>query len=331
MTAVRLLPIVIFAATSLLLFKGIGLVTQGGYVLLGTTTAEAAGGGGHGGGGDKADAGGEATLVEHSLTDTTHTAADQSPTLSLAPEPAAGGDGHGGAAAGDGEAPVTAEAACIPADAAADSHGGEAAAGDHGGEPGADGEHAAEAAVICPPEPEMPLTADGDAIPMMQDAEGNLVPFSAGTGSEAVLVERLGERRADLETREAEMATRLALIEAAEQRLNEKTALLEKLQTQIDGLVDQNSSSDSEQFKGLIATYEAMKPKDAANILNELDLNTLLRVAKGISPRKMAPIMAKMNPKKAKDLTAALAMAPVEPTVAVTESDIASLPQIVGQ
>ena len=321
MRSVRLLPIVIFATASLLVFKGIGLVTQGGYVLVGTTTAEAAGGGG----GEKADAGGEATLVEHSLTDTTKTADDKSPTLSLSPEPAAAGYGAGDAASGDtaekGEVAVAAEAACIPADAAADSHGGEAAA---------DGEHA-EAAVICPPEPEMPVTAEGDAIPMMQDGEGKLVPFSAGTGSEAVLVERLGERRADLETREAEMATRLALIEAAEQRLNEKTALLEKLQTQIDGLVDQNSSSDSEQFKGLIATYEAMKPKDAANILNELDLNTLLRVAKGISPRKMAPIMAKMNPKKAKDLTAALAMAPVEPTVAVTEADIANLPQIVGQ
>ena len=43
--SVRLLPIVILAAVALLVFKGIGLVTNGGYVLLGTTTVEAAGGG----------------------------------------------------------------------------------------------------------------------------------------------------------------------------------------------------------------------------------------------------------------------------------------------
>ena len=43
----RLLPVVIAAATALLLFKGIGLVTTGGYVLTGTGSAVAAGGGGH--------------------------------------------------------------------------------------------------------------------------------------------------------------------------------------------------------------------------------------------------------------------------------------------
>ena len=38
----RLLPVVIFAALALLVFKGIGLVTSGGYVLTGTQTAVAA-------------------------------------------------------------------------------------------------------------------------------------------------------------------------------------------------------------------------------------------------------------------------------------------------
>ena len=36
MRSIRLLPIVIFAALALLVFKGIGLVTNGGYVLTGT-------------------------------------------------------------------------------------------------------------------------------------------------------------------------------------------------------------------------------------------------------------------------------------------------------
>jgi len=35
--SIRLLPVVIFAALALLVFKGIGLVTNGGYVLTGTT------------------------------------------------------------------------------------------------------------------------------------------------------------------------------------------------------------------------------------------------------------------------------------------------------
>ena len=62
-----------------------------------------------------------------------------------------------------------------------------------------------------------------------------------------------------------------------------------------------------------------------------LDMNTLLRVSRAMNPRKMAPIMAKMEPVKAKDLTASMAVTPAEPTVAVTSEDLAALPQIVGQ
>lgn len=309
MKTVRLLPIVIFAAAALLLFKGVGLVTQGGYVLVGSTAVMAAGGGGgHGGGGGAAEGeGGEATLSEHAVTDAAPTLDDSSPTMPGTPVPVVG---ETEVAA---PAPVEAEAAavaCVPV-------GVDIPAGSGG--------------VQCEPPVQIPTTPEGDALPMSQTAEGQLVPFSTGTGSEAAVIERLGERRTELEAREQELETRMALLDAAEQRLKEKTAVLEQLQTRIDGLVDQNGAAEDEQFKGLVAMYEAMKPKQAAAILSELDLNTLLRLARGISPRKMAPILAAMDPKKAKDLTAAMAMMPVEPTVAITDEDIANLPQIVGQ
>jgi flagellar motility protein MotE (MotC chaperone) len=77
--------------------------------------------------------------------------------------------------------------------------------------------------------------------------------------------------------------------------------------------------------------YETMKPKDAAAILDQLEMSVLLRVARGINPRKMAPIMAKMNPAKAMELTAGLAVDQVEPTIEMTAEDLTALPQIVGQ
>ena len=40
MRSVRLLPVVIFAAVALLLFKGVGLITNGGYVLVGKQQIE---------------------------------------------------------------------------------------------------------------------------------------------------------------------------------------------------------------------------------------------------------------------------------------------------
>ena len=66
-------------------------------------------------------------------------------------------------------------------------------------------------------------------------------------------------------------------------------------------------------------------------IFDQLQMEVLLRVARGINPRKMAPIMAKMDPTKAKELTAGLAIDQVEPTIELTSEDLSALPQIVGQ
>lgn len=345
MKTIRLLPIVIFAAAALLVFKGIGLVTNGGYVLIGTSTVQAAGGGGgHSGGGSKggeapAEGGdGSATLTDHTMSDSSPTAEDSSPTMSLEDE-AAAGDGHGGKAAAKGdasaehgseEAPAGDEAvACPPVDATAATTDGAAASTDAA--PAADAEgHSSDAAAADPCEPAQ-VTAEGDAIPMMMGPEGKLIPVAGSESSEAAVLERLGERRTELDKREEELALRMALVDAAEKRINEKSALLEQMQGAIDSSVDQAKSGEEAQFKSVVAMYETMKPKEAAAIFNELDINTLLRVAVAMNPRKMAPIMAKMDPIKAKDLTTAMAIAPTEPTVAVTAEDIAALPQIVGQ
>jgi flagellar motility protein MotE (MotC chaperone) len=50
-----------------------------------------------------------------------------------------------------------------------------------------------------------------------------------------------------------------------------------------------------------------MKPKDAARIFEELEMDTLLPVTERMNERKLAPVMAEMNPAKAKDITEQLA------------------------
>ena len=53
--------------------------------------------------------------------------------------------------------------------------------------------------------------------------------------------------------------------------------------------------------------YENMKPKDAARIFEELDMAVLLDVIERMKERKTAPILAQMNPKRAKAITLELA------------------------
>ena len=56
-----------------------------------------------------------------------------------------------------------------------------------------------------------------------------------------------------------------------------------------------------------LSSVDPMKqPKDAARIFGELDINTLLKVAERMKEKKLAPIMAKMNPDRAKEMTVAL-------------------------
>ncbi len=53
--------------------------------------------------------------------------------------------------------------------------------------------------------------------------------------------------------------------------------------------------------------YEGMKPRDAATIFNDLDMNVLLGVVDRMKDRKAAPVLAAMQPDKARELTTKLA------------------------
>lgn len=322
MNNVRLLPIVIFAAAALLLFKSFGLVTQGGYVLTGVTSVQAAGGGGGGGQpGTDAVADGGPTMEDESPTLT-----DPAPTMASAKDAGGGHDAPAKDAGGHDEA------------------AGEQGAADHGGAPSA---AAANSKVVCPEpgasgeasapaEPLPPECApDAEGVPMAVDkATGQMVPLSdlaAQQSSEQAVIDRLSERRTELDDREKELAMRLALIEAAEKRVAERQAALEALQSQVNALVDQKKAEDDAQFKGLVSMYENMKPKEAARIFNELDMRVLVRLAKAMNARKMAPIMASMDTKRAQQLSADLAASELKGEPSVAPEDLSSLPQIVGQ
>ena len=341
----RLVPTLIVAATALLVLKTIGLVTDGGYVLVGSSPAIAAGGGGGHGGAAPAEGGGEAggdvTLPgEHTMEDTSPTIADTDETLPLEAEAAAGhgeSSAHGSEAAADtghaedeatGEPNAGSEASESAATAALEpcpvgeaEASAEAESGGHGGEA------VAEAA----PADCLPVAENG--MPVILDGSGAVIPMVDSTvgASQPLLVERLGERREALDSQAAELEMRAALVEAAEMRLDQRTAELKALEAKINALVDQQKSVEREQFVSLVAMYETMKPKEAALIFDALDLPVLVRVAQAMSPKKMGPIMAKMDPNKAKSLTSMLVAAQTQQPELADAPIAGELPQIVGQ
>lgn len=358
MTNIRLLPVVVLAIAALLVLKTMGLVTNGGYVLAGVTPAQAAGASAEGGATTEADS--TITLPsEPTLEDTAPTIGDTAPTLG---EPAAEAGGHGApaaeaghgepaaetdhsepspAAAGDASHAAMSETFCVESDATLTEDGvaaGQAAAEGGHGQPAAEGEHAEAPAEPAESAFARSMTVDclpsGDAVPLQIRSDGTVAPLinpDGTTPTEQQILQRLAERRAELEQYEQDLAMRASLVNAAEKRIEERATTLAAMEQQISDLVDQREQMESGQFAGIVAMYEAMKPKDAANIFNNLDMEVLLRVAKTMSPRKMAPILAEMDAARAQELTVKMAAGADKPATEMTQDDLAALPQIVGQ
>ena len=148
-------------------------------------------------------------------------------------------------------------------------------------------------------------SVDPDAnLPKVQGLEAD--PFSM-TDEEVELLQSLSARREQLEAREREFEQREVLLLAAERRIDEKIVELGKLQNTIEGLIVQHDEQGDKQMTSLVKIYESMKPKDAARIFEELDMVVLLDVVERMKERKTAPILASMNPKRAKEITLELA------------------------
>ncbi len=117
----------------------------------------------------------------------------------------------------------------------------------------------------------------------------------------------LSERRKGLEKREKEIMAREALLRAAEQELDRKYQELSSLRKQIEGLLKQQSDEEKARITSLVKVYEGMKPKDAARIFDTLDLDILVAVMSQMSERKLSPVLAAMNPERARTITIMLA------------------------
>ena len=363
MTNIRLLPVVVLAIAALLVLKTMGLVTNGGYVLAGVTAARAAGASADSSAGTTESDATVTPVGEPTLEDTSPTLSDAAPTLGA--QPAEADAGHGETPASDaehGEAAAPAEEVqtavpdvalgtyCVESDASI-TEGGEivmegvsAEAGGGHGEPeaaeaGEDASHSEEPAVVVPEDSFAAKMAvdclpSGDAVPMEFSPEGEMVPLATAdsvSSTEQQLLERLTARRTELQQYEDDLALRASIVDAAEKRIEERAATLEALEAQISSLVDQRQEMEAGQFAGIVAMYEAMRPKDAANIFDNLEMDVLLRVAKTMSPRKMAPILAEMSPARAQELTVQMAALSDRPPTEMTPQDLAELPQIVGQ
>jgi flagellar motility protein MotE (MotC chaperone) len=154
----------------------------------------------------------------------------------------------------------------------------------------------------------------------------NATPNPSPSAAERAILERLQERRQELEKRARELDIREGLIADAEKRVESKLMQIKEGQQQLATAAQKKEETEAARFKSLVTMYETMKPRDAAKIFDRLEVNVLLQVASMMNPRSMSEVLALMTPDRAEQLTVELAnrakASPKDPS--------ANLPKIEG-
>jgi flagellar motility protein MotE (MotC chaperone) len=127
------------------------------------------------------------------------------------------------------------------------------------------------------------------------------------TAGERAVLESLNQRRQELEARARELDVRENLLTATEKRVEARLAEIKETEARINATVHKKDEAEAARFKSLVSMYENMKAKDAAKIFDRLDMRVLLELASQINPRRMSDILAQMSPDVAERLTGEIA------------------------
>lgn len=147
--------------------------------------------------------------------------------------------------------------------------------------------------------PREALAADPPAIPAATPP--------AEPAPDAAAADALRNRRQALDAREQSLATREALLAVAEQQIDARLNELAALQGRLEQAETAARQREDSHWRSQAKLYEAMRPREAAAVFNELDLPVLVEVVQRMTERKAAPILGAMLPARVRQLTVELA------------------------
>jgi flagellar motility protein MotE (MotC chaperone) len=134
---------------------------------------------------------------------------------------------------------------------------------------------------------------------------------SGGATAGADVRELLGaveRRQAELEARARELDQRAERLAVLEQDVTAKIAALEAVEKRLAGAAKTRQASDEEAAASLAKIYGAMKPAEAAPILDQLDDATVLTIFARMKEKQIGEILPLMSRQRAIVLTQAIAV-----------------------
>lgn len=131
-------------------------------------------------------------------------------------------------------------------------------------------------------------------------------PATAFTQSEIMILQELAERREALDLRAQEIDKRAIQLKVTEEEINKKLRQLKDYEQRLQKLINTYSEQEQENLNAMVKMYTSMKPKDAARIFNNLDMNITVALLKGMKPSSSSAILSQMDSQKAQAVTAEL-------------------------
>ena len=146
--------------------------------------------------------------------------------------------------------------------------------------------------------------------PICAESPTQLAKDAGLSPAELQVIQSLGTRRGELDQREQGLDTQLALIQAAEAKVDARIATMTALKGDMQALVGQVDDKQAAEVDRLVKVYETMinaKPSDAADRFVLLSDQVRLPIAAKMKERLLSAMLAKMPPAEAKRLTESLA------------------------
>jgi len=128
--------------------------------------------------------------------------------------------------------------------------------------------------------------------------------------AELQVLQSLSDRRGQLDEREQGLDTQVALIAAAEAKVDSKIATMNQLKADMQAMLGQLDDKQQAEVDRLVKVFEAMianKPQDAADRFVLLSDDVRLPIAAKMKEKSLSAMLAKMSPPEAKRLTESLA------------------------
>lgn len=121
--------------------------------------------------------------------------------------------------------------------------------------------------------------------------------------NEIDILRRLAKRREELEKWARNLEIKENVLNITQTKIDQKIKELRELKEEVENSLANYNKKEDEKIGSLVRIYQNMKPKAAAKIFAEIDLETLLEIVDNMKEANVAVILAQMNPKLAKDLT----------------------------